>query len=130
MLLKNNTERVMNLVDIIDDLNGINKVRLAIHILEENCFSTKYDESFIRLLKEVLGILDSNYKKVITNFAKYKNLLFISAKYMELSLLEKQNFLVELLFKIFQYDFNDEEINIIINQKLNVYDYYYSLNLL
>ena len=130
MLLKNNTERVMNLVDIIDDLNGINKVRLAIHILEENCFSTKYDESFIRLLKEVLGILDSNYKKVITNFAKYKNLLFISAKYMELSLLEKQNFLVELLFKIFQYDFNDEEINIIINQKLNVYDYYYSLNFL
>ena len=111
MLLENNTERVMNLVDIIDDLNGINKVRLAIHILEENCFSTKYDESFIRLLKEVLGILDSNYKKVITNFAKYKNLLFISAKYMELSLLEKQNFLVELLFKIFQYDFNDEEIN-------------------
>ena len=130
MLLENNTERVMNLVDIIDDLNGINKVRLAIHILEENCFSTKYDESFIRLLKEVLGILDSNYKKVITNFAKYKNLLFISAKYMELSLLEKQNFLVELLFKIFQYDFNDEEINIIINQKLNVYDYYYSLNFL
>lgn len=130
MLIENNTERVMNLVDIIDDLNGINKVRLAIHILEENCFSTKYDKSFIRLLKEVLGILDSNYKKVITNFAKYKNLLFISAKYMELSLLEKQNFLVELLFKIFQYDFNDEEINIIINQKLNVYDYYYSLNLL
>lgn len=130
MLLENNTERVMNLVDIIDDLNGINKVRLAIHILEENCFSAKYDESFIRLLKEVLGILDSNYKKVITNFAKYKNLLFISAKYMELSLLEKQNFLVELLFTIFQYDFNDEEINIIINQKLNVCDYYYSLNLL
>ena len=130
MLLKNNTERVMNLVDIIDDLNGINKVRLAIHILEENCFSTKYDESFIRLLKEVLGILDSNYKKVITNFAKYKNLLFISAKYMKLSLLEKQKFLVELLFNIFQHDFKDEKINTIINQKLNVYDYYYSLNFL
>ena len=130
MLLENNTERVMNLVDIIDDLNGINKVRLPIHILEENCFSTKYDESFIRLLKEVLEILDPDYKKVITNFAKYKNLLFISAKYMKLSLLEKQKFLVELLFKIFQYDFNDEEINIIINQKLNVYDYYYSLNFL
>ena len=57
MLLENNTERVMNLVDIIDDLNGINKVRLPIHILEENCFSTKYDESFIRLLKEVLEII-------------------------------------------------------------------------
>ena len=130
MLLENNTERVMNLVDIIDDLNGINKVRLAIHILEENYFSTKYDESFIRLLKEVLGILDPNYKKVITNFAKYKNLLFISAKYMELSLLEKQKFLVEMLFNIFQYDFKNDEINTIINEQLNVYDYCYSLNVL
>ena len=57
-------------------------------------------------------------------------MLFILERYMELSLLEKQKFLVEFLFNIFQYDFNDEEINIIINQKLNVYDYYYSLNLL
>lgn len=88
MLLENNTERVMNLVDIIDDLNGINKVRLAIHILEENYFSAEYDESFMRLLKEVLGILNQDYKKEITNFAKYKNVLFISAKYMELSLLK------------------------------------------
>lgn len=130
MLLENNTERVMNLVDIIDDLNGIDKVRLAIHLLEENYFSTKFDESFIRLLKEVLGILDQNYKKVITNFAKYKNLLFISAKYMELSTLEKQKFSVEMLFNIFQYNFKDEKINAKINYNLNVYDYYYSLNLL
>ena len=130
MLLENNTERVMNLVDIIDDLNGIDKVRLAIHLLEENYFSTKFDESFIRLLKEVLGILDPNYKKVITNFAKYKNLLFISAKYMELSTLEKQKFSVEMLFNIFQYNFKDEKINAKINHNLNVYDYYYSLNLL
>ena len=42
----------------------------------------------MRLLKEVLGILNQDYKKVITNFAKYKNVLFISAKYMELSLLK------------------------------------------
>ena len=77
-----------------------------------------------------MEILDPDYKKVITNFAKYKNLLFISAKYMELSLLEKQKFLVELLFNIFQHDFKDEKINTIINQKLNVYDYCYSLNFL
>ena len=127
MLLDSNTERVMNLVDMIDDLNGIDKVRLAIYLLEEHYFSTEYDESFIRLLKEVLEILDPNYKKVITNFAKYKNLLFISSKYMELSLLEKQKFSVELLFNIFQYDYNNEEINTKINQELNVYDYY-SLN--
>ena len=83
--------------------------------------------SFIRLLKEVLEKLDPNSKKVITNFAKYKNLLFISAKYMELSLLEKQKFLVEILFNIFQYDFKNEEINNKINHNLNVYDYCYAI---
>ena len=130
MLLNSNTEKVMNLVDMIDDLKGVDKVRLAIHLLEESCFSSKYDEKFIELFNEVLEKLDSNSKKVITNFAKYKNLLFISAKYMELSLLEKQKFLIELLFNIFQYDFNNEEINTKINQQLNVYDYCYSLNVL
>ena len=32
-------------------------------------------------------MLDPDSKKEMTNFAKYKNLLFISAKYKELSLL-------------------------------------------
>ena len=113
MLLDSNTERVMNLVDMVNDLKGIDRIRLAIH-----------------LLKEVLEILDPNSKKVITNFAKYKNLLFISAKYMELSLCEKKKFSVEMLFNIFQYDFKNEEINNKINQELNVYDYCYSLNVL
>ena len=130
MLLENSTERVMNLVEMIDNLKGIDKVRLAIHLLEESYFSTKYDEEFITLLKEVLRILDPDSKKVITNFAKYKNLLFISARYMELSLLEKQKFSVEMLFNIFQYNFDNDEINIKINNQLNVYDYYYSFNIL
>ena len=130
MLLSNNTERVMDLVDMVDDLKGIDKIRLAIQMLENLYFSTEYDENFIKILKEVLEILDPNYNKTITNFAKYKNLLFISVKYMELSLLEKQKFSVELLFNIFQYDFNNEEIKTKINQQLNVYDYCYSLNVI
>ena len=132
MLLDSNTEKVINLALMIDDLKGIDKVRLAIHLLEQSYFFTKYDEDFIRLLKEVLEILDSNSKKVITNFAKYTNLLYISAKYMELSLLEKQKFSVKMLFNIFQYDFKNEVINSKINQQLNVYYYYYyySLNVL
>ena len=48
---------------------------------------------------------------------------------MELSLLEKQKFSVEMLFNIFQYDFKNKK-NTKINQQLNVYDYYYSLNIL
>lgn len=131
MLLNSNTERVMNLIDMVDDLNGIDKIRLAIHILEDLGFIPNYDiTNFIKILKEVLELLDTDSKKVITNFAKYKNLLFISAKYMELSTLEKQKFSVEMLFNIFQYDFKNEEVNTLINQELNVYDYCYSLNVL
>ena len=79
---------------------------------------------------DVLLLLDPESKNVITNFAKYKNLLLISAKYMELSLLEKQKFSVEMLFDIFQHDFKNDEINTKINEQLNVYDYCYSLNVL
>ena len=131
MLLDNNTERVMNLALMVDDLKGIDKIRLAIHILEDLGFTPDYDiTNFIKILKEVLEILDPNSKNVITNFAKYKNLLFISAKYMELSTLEKQKFSVEMLFNIFQYDFKNEKVNTIINKNLDVYDYCYSLNVL
>ena len=130
-MLLDNTERVMNLVDNVDDLKGVDKVRLAIYLLENLNFTTEYDiNSFITLLKEVLGELDFNYNKVITNFAKYKNLLLISAKYMELTELEKKKFSVELLFNIFQYDFKDKNINTKINKRLNVYDYCYSLNIM
>lgn len=128
MLLDNNTEKVIDLIVMFDNLNDIDKIRLSIHILEDLGFNTEYKDSFIKLLQEVLIILDPENKKVIINFSKYKNLLFISAKYMELSLTEKQKFSVEMLFNTFQYDFNNKDINNMINQKLNVYDYYYSLN--
>ena len=128
MLLDNNTEKVIDLIVMFDNLNDIDKIRLSIHILEDLGFNTEYKDSFIKLLQEVLIILDPENKKVIINFSKYKNLLFISAKYMELSLTEKQKFSVEMLFNTFQHDFNNKDINNMINQKLNVYDYYYSLN--
>ena len=129
MLLDNNTEKVIHLARMVDDLNGIDKIRLAIHIFESLGFTTNYDiQKILKLLQEVLEIIEPNSKNKIINFSKYKNLLFISAKYMELSIEEKQKFSVELLFNIFQYDFKNEEINTIINQELNVYEYYYSLN--
>lgn len=48
MLLDSNTVKVMNLALIVYDLKGIDKIRLAIHILEENYFSTECDEDFIK----------------------------------------------------------------------------------
>ena len=118
-------------VNMFDDLKDNDKIRLAIHLLEDLGFTPNYDiNNFIKLLKNILLILDPESKNVITNFAKYENLVFISAKYMELSLEEKKKFSVEILFNIFQYDFKNEEINTKINEQLNVYDYCYSLNVL
>lgn len=131
MLLDNNTEKVINLLNMYDYLKDVDKIRLTIHLLEDLGFKPTYDiNNYIKLLKNVLLILDPESKNVIANFAKYKNLLFISAKYMELSLLEKKKFSVEMLFNIFQYDFKNEEINNKINEQLNVYDYCYLLNVL
>ena len=71
MLLSNNTENVITLVNMVDKLNGIDKVRLAIHLFEVLGFVPNYNiDNFIKLLQEILLKLDPNSKKTITNFAK------------------------------------------------------------
>lgn len=128
MLLENNTNKVINLIYQFDDLNNIDKVRLAIHLLENKYFNVNFNiDDMINTLKLFLGKLDSNYTKVITKFSKYKHLLFFSAKYLELTEKEKQHFTIEMLFDIYNTDFNNNEINVLINDKLLVYDYYYQL---
>ncbi len=131
MLLENNTEKVIDLLDMFENLNNIDKIRLTTHLFENLQFSTNFDiDKIIKTLKEILQILDPNSNKVITNFAKYKNLLFISAKYMELSIEEKKKYSVEILFNIFESDFKDKKINSKVNKDIDVYNYCYSLNIL
>ena len=128
MLLDNNTERVMDLIDMYDNLSNIDKVRLAIYLLENKNFDINFNiKDIIILLKEVLNKLDPSYSKTIVNFAKYKNLLFLSAKYLELTEKEKKNFSIEMLFNIFETDFKDKVINKEINKHLYVYDYCYAI---
>ncbi len=128
MLLNNNTERVMDLIDMYDNLSNIDKVRLAIYLLENKGVDVDFNvENMIILLKEVLNKLDPSYSKIIVNFAKYKNLLFLSAKYLELTEKEKKNFSIEMLFNIFETDFKDKIINKKINKDLYVYDYCYAI---
>ena len=111
---------------MFDNLSNIDKIRLAIYILENKNFDTNFNiKDIIILLKEVLTKLDPNYSKVIVNFAKYKHLLLFSAKYLELNLEEKQKFTIEMLFNIYETDFNDKKINKMINKHLYIYDYCY-----
>ena len=128
MLLDNNTKKVINLINNFDTLNNIDKLRLSIYILENKNFDVNFNtRDIIILLKEVLSKLDSNYGKTIVNFSRYKHLLFFSAKYLELNDLEKKKFTVEMLFNIYETDFNDEIINNEINKLLPIYDYSYCI---
>ena len=128
MLLENNTNKVINLIYQFDDLSNIDKIRLAIFLLENKKFNVNFNtEEMINILKSILEKLDSNYTRVITNFSKYKHLLFFSAKYLELTEKEKKHLSVEIIFNIYETNFKDDKINNLINNNLLVYDYYYSI---
>ena len=124
MLLENNTKKVIDLIHQFDNLGDIDKFRLAIYLLENKNFNVR---DMIILSKQVLSALDPSYTKVVTNFSKYKHLLFFSAKYLELTEKEKKHFSIEMIFNIYETDFKDEIINEEINKHLLVYDYSYSL---
>lgn len=131
MLLDSNTTKVIKLIRCFDYLKQIDKIRLAINILENIGFNPNYNvDSIINLLKKVLERLDSNYNKVIVNFSKYKTLLFISTQYMTLSEVEKMKFTIEMLFNIYETDFTEKDVNKLINNNLNIYDYSYALNVI
>ena len=86
MLLDNNTKKVFDLLDMYNNLNNVDKVRLAIYLLKNKNFYINFNiEDIIILLKEVLNKLDSSNSKNIVNFAEYNHLLFFSAKYLELT---------------------------------------------
>ena len=128
MLLDINTNKVIDLLDLFDNLKNIDKLRLAIYLLENKNFYINFNiKDIIIILKEVLNKLDLNYSKTIVNFAKYKHLLFLSAKYLELTEIEKKKFSIEMLFNIYETDFKDKNINKEINNHLYIYDYCYSL---
>ena len=128
MLLNDNTNKVIELLDYFDNLTNIDKLRLAIHLLENKQFSINYNtNNMINILKKVLGVLDIDYTKTVTNFAKYKHLLLFSAKYLELTDKEKKNLSIEIIYNIYDTDFEDTNINDKINNDLLVYDYIYSI---
>ena len=126
MLLNSNTDKVIDLLDMFDDLKNTHKIRLAIYLLKNKNFDINFNvKDIIILLKEVLNKLDPSYSKTIVNFAKYKHLLFLSAKYLELTEIEKKKFSIEMLFNIYETDFKDKNINKEINKHLYIYDYCY-----
>ena len=91
-------EKVKYLIDMINDMDLINKLRLSICMSDSSYTNLKYDklemyEYFDNLLKEV----DIEYRTTLINFAKYHLIMFAMAKIMEMTK-EEQNQVALYLF--------------------------------
>ena len=84
-------EKVKYLINMINDMDLTNKLRLAICMSDSNCTNLKYNKPemykyFDNLLKEI----DIEYRTTLVNFAKYTLIMFAMTKIMEMSK-EEQN---------------------------------------
>ena len=91
-------EKVNYLIDMINDMDLTNKLRLAICMSDSICTNLKYDKPemykyFDSLLKEI----DIEYRTTLVNFAKYHLIMFAMAKIMEMTK-EEQNQVALYLF--------------------------------
>ena len=91
-------EKVNYLIDMINDMDLTNKLRLAICMSDSSCTNLKYDKPdmykyFDSLLKEI----DIEYRTTLVNFAKYHLIMFAMAKIMEMTK-EEQNQTALFLF--------------------------------
>lgn len=82
-------EKVKYLIDLINDMDLTNKLRLAICMSDSSCTNLKYDKPemykyFYSMLKEI----DEEYRTTLINFAKYHFIMFAMAKIMEMETTE------------------------------------------
>ena len=91
-------EKVKYVINMINDMDLTNKLRLAICMSDSSCTNLKYDKpemykSFDSMLKEI----DEEYRITLINFAKYHLIMFTMAKIMEMTK-EEQNQVALFLF--------------------------------
>ena len=103
---------------------------------ELNVKNDRLDKEFVKVKRETFDSMNNvinESKKVMELQPKLQTIFNEVDSYANsYKSLEKENqkFSVEMLFNIFEYNFNYKDINAKINQKLDVYDYCYSLNVL
>ena len=91
-------DKVKYLINMINDMDLTNKLRLAICMSDSSYTNLKYDKTemykyFDNMLKEI----DNEYRTTLVNFAKYHLIMFAMAKIMEMTK-EEQNQVALYLF--------------------------------
>lgn len=102
MILKNNSEKVKILVRYFETLSTENKLKLFIIVLESDLIKLKIDkQTLIELSKNFLCVFDKNYNKNRMVTLEYNIDVFILSKVMEMNENEKENFIFELTYSIY-----------------------------
>lgn len=102
MILKNNSEDVKVLVRYFKSLSIENRLKLSMIVIQSDLIKLKVDkEKLVDILKNFLCVFDKNYNKNTTIFYKDNMDVFILAKVMEMNEKEKEDFIVKLIFDIY-----------------------------
>lgn len=92
------TDKVKYLIDMINDMDLTNKLRLAICMSDSSCTNLKYNKpEMYKFFDSMLKEIDEEYKTTLVNFAKYPLIMFAMAKIMEMAK-EEQNQIALYLF--------------------------------
>ena len=95
------TNKVKYLIDMINDMDLTNKLRLAICMSDSSCTNLKYDKPemykyFDSLLKEN----NIEYRTTLVNFARYPLIMFAMAKIIEMTKEEQNKVVLYLINNI------------------------------
>ena len=93
-------EKVKYLIDMINDMDLTNKLRLAICMSDSSCTNLKYDKpEMYKYFDSMLKEIDEEYRTTLINFAKYHLIMFAMAKIIEMEK-EEQN---QVALHLFNY---------------------------
>ena len=93
-------EKVKYLIDMINDMDLTNKLRLAICMSDSSCTNLKYDKpDMYKYFDSMLKEIDEEYRTTLINLAKYHLIMFAMAKILEITK-EEQNQVALYLFNV------------------------------
>lgn len=94
-------EKVNYLIDMINDMDLTNKLRLAICMSNSICTNLKYDKpEMYKYFDSLLTENDTEYRNTLVNFDRYPLIMFAMAKIMEMTKEEENQVALYLFNKI------------------------------
>ena len=94
-------EKVKYLIDMINDMDLTNKLRLAICMSDSSCTNLKYDKpEMYKYFDSMLKEIDEEYRTTLINFAKYHLIMFAMAKIIEMEKEEQNQVVLYLINNI------------------------------